>query len=323
MNILILGGHGLIGSRVSQRLKKEGHTVGVVDCYHQYNAFPDWEYFPLLEQRKIIANNDRTFMGRIEDKAFMAATFAEFLPESVIHLGTYPNAKMVQNNIDDATGNMINATANVLDLCVRHRVRKIVFASSSMVYGDFKEQIPDENVTPNPNTLYGSYKYQGEQMCKIWRRAHGLNYVIMRPSALYGTPDIIVRVISQLVKNALTKKEMTVQGPDNKLDFSHVEDVAEYFVRAALSDVVDEVFNCTRGKGRRIIEAAEIIQSKISGVKIVTKPHDEFYPNRDTLNSDKAIKLLKFQPMIDIEQGIPEYIDWFLQQKFYRDNLNF
>jgi len=134
---------------------------------------------------------------------------------------------------------------------------------------------------------------------------------------------MIVRVISQLVKNALTKKEMTVQGPDNKLDFSHVEDVAEYFVRATLSDVVDEIFNCTRGRGRRIMEAAEIIQSKIGSVKINTKPHDEFYPNRDTLNSDKAVNLLRFQPMIDIEQGIPEYIDWFLKQKFYRDNLNF
>jgi nucleoside-diphosphate-sugar epimerase len=101
-----------------------------------------------------------------------------------------------------------------------------------------------------------------------------------------------------------------------------VEDVAEYFVRATLSDVVDEVLNCTRGRGRRIIEAAEIIQSKLGG-KIVTKPHDEFYPNRDTLNSDKAVNLLQFQPMIDIEQGITEYVDWFLQQKFYRDNLNF
>ena len=323
MNILILGGHGFIGSRVSQRLKKQGHTVGVVDCYHQYNAFPDWEYFPILQQRKTIAANDRTFVGRIEDKKFMEKTFAEFRPERVIHLGTYPNAKMVQNNIDDATGNMITATANILDLCVKHQVRKIVFSSSSMVYGDFKEQIPDETVTPNPNTLYGSYKYQGELMCKVWRRLHGLNYVIMRPSALYGCPDMIVRVISQLLKNALTKKEMTVQGPDNKLDFSHVEDVAEYFVRAALSDVVDEVFNCTRGRGRRIMEAAEIIQSKIGSVKINTKPHDEFYPNRDTLNSYKAVKLLGFQPMIDIEQGIPEYIDWFLKQKFYRDNLNF
>lgn len=323
MNILILGGHGFIGSRVSQRLKKKGHTVGVIDCYHQYNAIPDWEYFPILKQRKLIASNDNTFVGRIEDIEFIKKTFSEFRPERVIHLGTYPNAKMVDNNIDDATNNMITATAHILDLCVKHQVSKFVFASSSMVYGDFKQQIPDETVAPNPNTLYGSYKYQGELMCKVWRRLHGLNYVIMRPSALYGTPDIIVRVISQLVKSALTKKEMTVQGPDNKLDFSHVEDVAEYFVRATLSDIVDEIFNCTRGRGRRIMEAAEIIQKKIGRVQIVIKPHDEFYPNRDTLNSDKAVNLLGFQPMIDIEQGIPEYIDWFLKQKFYRDNFYF
>jgi UDP-glucose 4-epimerase len=323
MRILILGGHGFIGSQVSKKLKELGHTVGVVDCYHQYYTFPNWEYFPILQLRKNIANNDETFVGKIEDEIFMEKTFFQFKPQRVIHLGTYPNAKIVQNYISDATGNMITATANILNLCVKHAVEKIIFSSSSMVYGDFKDAIPNETVVPSPNTLYGSYKYQGELMCKIWRREHGLNYIIMRPSALYGTPDIIVRVISQLVKSSLTTGQMTVQGPDNKLDFSNVLDVAEYFVRATLSDVVDEIFNCTKGYGRRIIEAAEIIKQKIGDIKINIRPHDNFYPNRDTLNSDKAKEILKFQPTIDIEQGIPEYIDWFCDQKFYKDNLNF
>ena len=68
-------------------------------------------------------------------------------------------------------------------------------------------------------------------MCEIWHREHGLEYVIMRPSALYGTRDMIVRVISQMTKNALVNNKIIVNGPDNKLDFSYVEDVAEYFCR--------------------------------------------------------------------------------------------
>ena len=252
----------------------------------------------------------------------MEQTFDEFRPDRVIHVATYPNAKMVKRNVLDATNNMITATAYVLDLCVKYKVQKIVFASSSMVYGEFNNQIPDETVVPNPNTLYGSYKRQGELMCKIWHREYGLDYVIMRPSALYGEKDTVVRVISQLLKSVLTNGKMTVQGPNNKLDFSNVLDVAEYFALATTNEVKNETFNCTRGNGRKIIDAAEIIKDKLGMGEIITKPHDTFYPNRDTLNSDKAKSMLNFNPNIDIENGIPDYINWFFEQPFYFENLD-
>ena len=322
MRILILGGYGFIGSHISNYLKKDNHTIGIVDCYHQYYTFPNWEYTPVLNQRKVITNADKEYIGKIENLQFMENAFSDFKPDRVIHVATYPNARMVKRNVQDATDNMVTATAYILDLCVKHNVEKITFASSSMVYGDFNDQIPDEDVVPRPNTLYGSYKRQGELMCKIWHREYGLDYVIMRPSALYGEKDAITRVISQLLKNVLTTGKMTVQGPDNKLDFSNVLDVAKYFALATVKDIKNETLNCTRGHGRRIIEAAEMIKDKLGTGEIITKPHDSFYPNRDTLNSDKAKRLLNFNPIIDIEEGIPKYINWFLQQPFYFENLD-
>ena len=322
MKILILGGYGFIGSHISSLLISEGYRVAVVDCFHQYYSFPNWEYNPVLAQRKELANPTNEYIGKIEDVHFMDKVFEDFKPDRVIHVATYPNAKMVHRNVADATSNMVTATAYILDLCVKHNVEKITFASSSMVYGEFDNRVPDETVTPNPNTLYGSFKYQGESMCKIWRREKGLNYVILRPSALYGTKDMITRVISQLTMNNLTTGKMTVQGPDNRLDFSNVLDVAEYFCRATTSEIKDEVFNCTRGHGRKIIEAAELIKKELGTGEIIIKPHDDFYPNRDTLNSDKAKTMLNFAPTIDIEEGIPEYIKWFLQQPFYFENLD-
>lgn len=321
MRILVLGGYGFIGSHTCQKLKAQGHTVGVVDCYHQYYTFPDWEYNPVLNQRKKITSTDKEYIGKIENPQFMEKTFEDFKPDRVIHVATYPNARMVKRNVLDATNNMVTATAYILDLCVKHNVEKIVYASSSMVYGEFNDNIPDENVEPNPNTLYGSYKRQGELMCKIWNKEHGLNYVIMRPSALYGEKDMITRVISQLLKSVLTTGEMTVQGPTNKLDFSNVLDVSTYFALATTTDVVNETFNCTRGHGRKIVDAAELIRTKLGIGKIITKPHDTFYPNRDTLNSDKAKTMLNFNPTMDIEEGIPKYINWFLRQPCYFENL--
>jgi nucleoside-diphosphate-sugar epimerase len=78
---------------------------------------------------------------------------------------------------------------------------------------------------------------------------------------------------------------------------------------------VNQIFNCTRGRGRTILEAAELVQQRLGG-KIIIKPHDAFYPNRDTLNSDKIKQMLDYQPVWDIEQGIPAYLDWLLEQKF-------
>ena len=211
MRILVLGGYGFIGSHICQQLKSEGHTIGIVDCYHQYYTFPDWEYHPVLNQRKAITQTDKEYIGQIENLQFMEQTFEDFKPDRVIHVATYPNARMVKRNVLDATNNMVTATAYILDLCVKHKVQKIIYASSSMVYGEFDNNIPDENVVPKPNTLYGSYKRQGEIMCKIWHREYGLNYVIMRPSALYGEKDTITRVISQMLKSVLTTGNMTVQ----------------------------------------------------------------------------------------------------------------
>ena len=315
MKILILGGHGFIGSHTSNILKSMGHTIGVVDCYHRYYTFPKAEYDKISELRIQHSNADLVYNGHIEDVPFMENVFKQFKPEVVIHVATYPNAYMVKRNVIDATGNMITATATILDLCVEHKVGKIVFASSSMVYGDFKVDAPDENEETNPLTLYGSYKLMGEKMCKIWLREKDLNYTILRPSALYGTRDMITRVISKMTESAIKSGVIKVYGATNKLDFSWVEDVASAFAISATDDnTTNKTFNCTRGKGRMIIEAAEMIRSKFGG-KILEYPADDFYPNRDTLNSDKLKYATEWSPKVDIEKGVPEYLNWF--EKIY------
>ena len=315
MKILILGGHGFIGSHTSNILKSMGHTIGVVDCYHRYYTFPKAEYDKISELRIQHSNADLVYNGHIEDVPFMENVFKQFKPEVVIHVATYPNAYMVKRNVIDATGNMITATATILDLCVEHKVGKIVFASSSMVYGDFKVDAPDENEETNPLTLYGSYKLMGEKMCKIWVREKDLNYTILRPSALYGTRDMITRVISKMTESAIKSGIIKVYGATNKLDFSWVEDVASAFAISATDDnTTNKTFNCTRGKGRMIIEAAEMVRSKFGG-KILEYPADDFYPNRDTLNSDKLKYATEWSPKVDIEKGVPEYLNWF--EKIY------
>lgn len=318
MKVLILGGHGFIGHHLGHQLKQHLHEVFVVDRHHQYGEYPDWEYVPVLHERLQYLGNHGFFNGDVCDVEFMDRVFDQCQPHVVVDLATYPNAKMVKKNVVDATENMISATAVALDLCVKYQVQRFVLASSSMVYGDFGayKGAPTESVACDPLTLYGSYKLQCERMCKIWNREHGLEYVCLRPSALYGTRDMIVRVISKMAVAALTTGKITVNGPDNKLDFSWVTDVAAAFLQAAThQDAANGIFNCTRGNGRTILDAADLVQSRIPA-QIECAKHDDFYPNRDTLDSGKLQQVTGWTPTVDIEQGIPEYLDWFLSQPF-------
>lgn len=318
MNVLILGGHGFIGHHVAQRLTAQGHQVSVVDCHHTYGDYPHWEYQPVLKQRLDYMGPHTFYQGDVADIAFMTSVFENERPHRVVDLATYPNAKMVKRNVVDATTNMISATAVALNLSVQYQVQRFVLASSSMVYGDFGAfaGAPREDAPCDPLTLYGSYKLQCERMCRIWHKEHGLEYTILRPSALYGTRDMVVRVISKMTVDALKTGRIKVNGPENRLDFSYVTDVASAFVTAVLdTGARNEIFNCTRNNGRRIIEAAEIIKQRIPS-KIIVEPHDEFYPNRDTLDSSKMMTQTDWTPTVDIESGIPDYLDWFLQQEF-------
>lgn len=316
--ILILGGHGFIGHHAAQILTNSGHSVAIVDIHHSYGEYPEWEMSEVIKQRIEYMGKHTQYIGDTSDREFMDRSFAEFKPTIVIDLATYPNAKMVKKNVVDATNNMVSATAVALELCAKYGVSRFVIASSSMAYGDFEafDGPPTEDCVCNPLTLYGSYKLQGERMCRIWFKEHGLEYAILRPSALYGTRDMVVRAISKMTLGALKEGKIVVQGATNKLDFSCVTDVASAFVHAALSPhAKNEVFNCTRGNGRTILEAAEIIASIIPA-EIITMPHDAFYPNRDTLNSNKLREVTGWKPTVDIEQGIPEYINWFLAQPY-------
>ena len=311
MRILILGGHGFIGSHTSHILYNQGHEVAIVDCHHQYFTYPDDEYETILNQRKQHCKINTVYIGKIEDSSFMKYVFNDFQPQVVIHLATYPNVHMVKRNSFDATNNMINATIIILNLCVAHNVKKIVFSSSSMAYGHFQEQVPDENHPTSPRSLYGTYKLAGERMCHTWKKEFGLNYIIMRPSALYGTRDMIARVISQMTNSAIKQKKIFVKGAENRLDFSWVDDVADAFVRVSTQEIYNETFNCTRGKGRTILEAAEMIKEILDG-QIVQAEQDLLTSNRDTLNSDKIKTMTGWNPKVDIEEGIPKYIEWFL-----------
>ena len=307
--VLITGGHGFIGCYIANNLNAKGHTVGVIDNYTDYKCYDKKEYKRVIKQR-ILHANAATFVGNIFNSE---DTFKFFQPDIVIHLASCPNARMLLRNVEQETKTAVDGTLKILQLCVKYKVKRIVFASSSMVYGDFMSDAPDELHLTNPKTLYGSYKLVGEQMIKTFNKDYGLEYCILRPSAIYGTRDMIIRVISQMAKSMFEKGEITITGDKSKLDFTYVTEVAEAFVQGALhKGATNMIFNCSRGRGRSIVEAANLVKDYMGNkCKLNIKESDSFYPSRDTLNSTRLKILTGWKPKIDIEEGIKKYVEWF------------
>tara|TARA_B100001245_G_scaffold232852_1_gene215724 strand:- start:1365 stop:2321 length:957 start_codon:yes stop_codon:yes gene_type:complete len=307
--VLITGGHGFIGCYIANNLNAKGHTVGVIDNYTDYKCYDKKEYKRVIKQR-ILHANAATFVGNIFNSE---DTFKFFQPDIVIHLASCPNARMLLRNVEQETKTAVDGTLKILQLCVKYKVKRIVFASSSMVYGDFMSDAPNELHLTNPKTLYGSYKLAGEQMIKTFNKDYGLEYCILRPSAIYGTRDMIIRVISQMAKSMFEKGEITITGDKSKLDFTYVTEVAEAFVQGALhKGATNMIFNCSRGRGRSIVEAANLVKDYMGNkCKLNIKESDSFYPSRDTLDNSKLQALTGWEPKIDIEEGIKKYIEWF------------
>ena len=307
--VLITGGHGFIGCYIANNLNAKGHTVGVIDNYTDYKCYDKKEYKRVIKQR-ILHANAATFVGNIFNSE---DTFKFFQPDIVIHLASCPNARMLLRNVEQETKTAVDGTLKILQLCVKYKVKRIVFASSSMVYGDFMSDAPNELHLTNPKTLYGSYKLASEQMIKTFNKDYGLEYCILRPSAIYGTRDMIIRVISQMAKSMFEKGEITITGDKSKLDFTYVTEVAEAFVQGALhKGATNMIFNCSRGRGRSIVEAANLVKDYMGNkCKLNIKESDSFYPSRDTLNSTRLKILTGWKPKIDIEEGIKKYVEWF------------
>jgi len=307
MRILVLGGHGFIGCHATKRLCEMGHDVTVVDNHDHYGNYPQQEYdFVAFDRLEFLSRNRYDFI-RSDIKDINWSAMPKF--DVIVNLATCPDSRYINKHPEKFHDNFVYQNLRLLEHCSKTQTR-FVFVSSSMVYGDFVPPV-NERVQPNPVEPYGTYKYMVEVLCQNYARNRGLEYVIVRPSAVYGRHDVVVRVISQFARSAITKGELIVNDPTSTLDFTWVEDTAEMLSRLSVLDSSkNQIFNISRGRGRTLLEAAELVQRSLGG-KIVVNSADNFYPKRGTLDMTKTCELLGWGQKVDIEQGIPIYLEWF------------
>jgi UDP-glucose 4-epimerase len=317
MNILVTGGLGLIGHNVVKKLEQQGHTVVVYDNMTNYGIIPKEEIDHLMIQRRKLISTPHVH----ENDILQGSMFDWLLPhhkiEAIIHLASFPRQKVV--NADPMWGSTVMSTGLLilLEKAVQHGVRRFTYASSSMVYGDFKDDV-NESAVCSPQGQYGILKLAGEWLVKDYTRKHGIEHTILRPSAVYGPLDVEDRVISKFLLTAMRGETLKVNGPNETLDFTYVDDAADGFVAATLSDrAANGTYNITKSHSKTLLSAAELAVKLAGNGRIEVRDKDADFPSRGALNIDAARRDFGFDPKVDVDEGFQIYYDWLKNDPYF------
>ena len=289
---IVTGGAGFIGSHIVDRLIKDGHEVHVIDDLStgsQYNVNPKAEF----HRRDLSVWNYLDLFEGVD---------------IVFHLACMARVQLSIENPHSYHDKNVNGLVNVLEACRIHKVKRLVFSSSSSVYGDAEEVPTTENCPLNPISPYALHKLVGEQYCKLYSELYDIDTVSLRYFNVYGhrqpTEGAYCLVMGIFAGQRLNDEPMTIRGDgEQRRDFTYVGDVVEANIKAAFSSRIlkGDVINIGNSDNRSVNQIADLIGGDRITVDSVIEP-------RETLaHVGKAKFFFDWKPEGNLEEWITEW----------------
>ena len=315
---LITGGAGFIGSFIARNVIEESvvDKAVVLDHFGRYTDslrpdFSDYrrQRFEGLKDRIVVQRGDAKYYS------ILSSIFERYRPLYVFHMAALPLAKLPNLNSEEAREGCVDSTGFMLEVIGQlqarsdYRVKQFVYASSSLVYGDFQGSVATEDHPTAPKDLYGTMKLAGEVVTRGLGEFFQVPFAIVRPSAVYGPTDMNRRVTQIFLENAFLGERLQVQGSREALDFTYIKDVARGFVLVAIrEEAAGEVFNITYGKAHTLMDYVNCLRKHFPNLDCEVTERDQFRPVRGTLSIDKARRLLGYEPRYSLQKGVDEYV---------------
>ena len=270
--ILVVGSHGFIGGYVCNLLIKAGWDVIGIDSINMYKP-QNWQLFLKhfeIRQKTLLTGLKSFHRMDASSPVEISKIISEHKPNIVLNLGGTPLADVCKQNIHEAVSSIYLLNATLLQaLKSSDSLDRYIYASSSMVFGDFPSFSPDENFSKNPMDPYGAIKLGGEHLIQSFHSQFDLPYTVIRPSAVYGPLDSNARVTGIFMKNAHLGQSLNVNDSFEQLDFTYVEDLAMgIFLACEKKEATNQVFNMTRGDARTIKDLAIEIQKHFPAIEV-------------------------------------------------------
>lgn len=289
--ILVTGGAGFIGSNLVDKLIDEGYDVSVIDNLsggkkENLNSAAKFFQYDICDYDKILPLFENI--------------------EYVFHLAALPRVQhSIENPIETHNAN-VNGTLNILTIAKEKNIKKLIFSSSSAIYGDVKTLPTTEQEKPNPMSPYALHKLISEQYCELFNNLYGIKVIALRYFNVYGNRQsgegAYATVIAKFFEQKKVGKPMTIFGDGEQTrDYVNISDVVNANILAMKSDKVGkgEKINICGGKNYSVNQIANFVGGERTHLE--AKKGEP----RNTLGDYSLAKeLLGWTPKIELEEGI-------------------
>lgn len=304
LKFLVTGGAGFIGSNIVSALLKRGYQVKVLDNFSSGKR----------ENLKDFEKDIELIEGDIRSYHIVQESLKGV--DVVLHQAALPSVpRSIKDPITTNEVN-INGTLNILEASVSAKVKKVVYASSSSVYGDNPQLPKHESMTPNPLSPYAVSKLSGEKYCNVFSRIYGLETISLRYFNVFGPrqdpSSQYSAVIPKFIRAIKNNQQPVIYGDgEQSRDFTYILNVVEANILAATSDFESGIaVNCAMNGQISLNELVNHI-NKILGKNI--KPRYEQPRAGDIKHSFADIHLakdkIKYIPLVSFEEGLKLTID--------------
>ncbi len=308
LNVLVTGGAGFIGSHLVDELLRKECRVLVYDNFDPFYRGKEHNLDHHSEN-----SNFKIVWGDILNYDVLVGAMKGV--DIVFHLAAQPGVRYSIQRPRKVQEVNVTGTLNVLSAALANQVKKVVYASSSSVYGISKYLPFDEKHPTNPNSPYAASKLATEIFCRVFHDVYGFNVVMLRYFSVYGPRQRPDQVINIFVNKVLTGNAVEFYGDGKQTrDFTYVDDVVRATVRAAEVEEANGIA-INIGSGRRIS-----INNLLKEIKRLTGKQEIAIVKRAIVLGDfphtladieLARKLLDYRPRVDLENGLVNTIKWY------------
>ena len=301
--IAVIGGAGFIGSHIVDRLIEKGNDVLVIDnlvsgSENNINKKAEFEHFDITEDWKKLT-----------------AIFEQYQISKVFHLAAEPYIPECYDFPEKFFQVNANGTLNVLLACQEAKIEKIVYYSTSEVYGTGKG-LMDESFPISPQSTYAVSKLAGDRLAFTLFKEHQIPIIILRQFNCYGPRETHEYIIPEIISQLAESDKLKLGNIKAQRDFLYVEDAAEMVVELMEKGISGEVYNLGSGKTYAIDLIAYkigILMGKQPIIEIDQKRLRSFDVSYLKCDNSKIFKVIESRPKTEIDEGLRNTINWFYQ----------